>query len=279
MNSNARRQLRQIRSRARRAMRERAALRLEYNAAEPESEARKELGIRFAQAIRFTRDTENEYRILSCKTNHKRKEHRMKMTQPKLNDRTNNTNTGLSITLPRIEVKTIEVTVVGDSPLIMHAWSAKAKKGMLDKQMKVAKTAKESKDPQRDYEESIYRLPNGEPCFPAVAFKSAAVDACSHIEGVTKVEARGAMHIIGDMVKINGEHRMREDMVRIGMGTADIRYRAEFPHWSATFKVRFNSNVLSAEQVVNLFNTGGFAVGIGEWRPQRDGSFGMFHVE
>jgi hypothetical protein len=30
---------------------------------------------------------------------------------------------------------------------------------------------------------------------------------------------------------------------------------------------------------VNLFNVAGFAVGVGEWRPERDGSNGMFHVQ
>jgi hypothetical protein len=43
-------------------------------------------------------------------------------------------------------------------------------------------------------------------------------------------------------------------------------------------RVRFNANVLSAAQIVNLFNTAGFGVGIGEWRPEKDGQFGMFHV-
>jgi hypothetical protein len=33
------------------------------------------------------------------------------------------------------------------------------------------------------------------------------------------------------------------------------------------------------EQIVNLFNIGGFACGVGEWRPGKDGSNGMFHVE
>jgi hypothetical protein len=54
-------------------------------------------------------------------------------------------------------------------------------------------------------------------------------------------------------------------MVRVGMGTADIRYRGEFKTWSATVTVRYNARVLSADQVVNLFNTAGFAVGVGEW--------------
>lgn len=42
--------------------------------------------------------------------------------------------------------------------------------------------------------------------------------------------------------------------------------------------MRFNRNVLSAAQIVNLFNTAGFGVGIGEWRSEKDGHYGMFHV-
>ena len=184
-----------------------------------------------------------------------------------------------TIELPRLNLKTIEITVVGDSPLICHAWDAKTKRQMLDKQMKVAKQAKEAKDPQAAYEASLYHDEDGDLAFPAVAFKSAAVDACSHIEGVTKVEARGAFHIDGDMVKIEGQPSMREDMVRVGMGTADIRFRGEFRKWSATFAIRYNANVLSDQQIVNLFNTAGFAIGVGEWRPQKNGSMGMFHVK
>jgi hypothetical protein len=182
------------------------------------------------------------------------------------------------IELPRLDIRFMKITLVGDSSLICHAWSKKAKEEMLSKQMKKAKQAKEAKDPQRDYEESLYKLPDGGFGFPAVAFKSAAVDACSHIANITKVEARGAFHIMGDMVKIEGDPNPREDMVRIGMGTADIRYRGEFRKWKVQFDVRYNVNVISPEQILNLFNTAGFAIGVGEWRPQKDGSFGMFHV-
>ena len=45
-----------------------------------------------------------------------------------------------------------------------------------------------------------------------------------------------------------------------------------------TSLVKFNAALLSAEQVVNLFQTAGFAVGIGDWRPERNGLFGRFHV-
>lgn len=185
---------------------------------------------------------------------------------------------GQQIALPKLDLRTFEITLIGDAPLICHAWSEKAKREMLAKQMKKAKQAKEAKNPEQDYKDSLYPHPLGGFGFPSIAFKSAAVDACSHVDGLTKVEARGAFHINGELVRIKGSPTPREDMVRVGMGTADIRYRGQFDPWSTTFAVRYNASVLSAEQIVHLFDVAGFAIGVGEWRPQRDGSFGMFHV-
>jgi hypothetical protein len=56
-------------------------------------------------------------------------------------------------------IETVHFKLVGDSPLIVHAWSEKAKRQMLDKQMKKATKAKEAKDPQADYEACFYRTP------------------------------------------------------------------------------------------------------------------------
>jgi len=63
------------------------------------------------------------------------------------------------IQLPPLNLQTMQVTLIGDSPLICHAWSKKAKQEMLDKQMKKAKQQKTAKDPQKDYEESLYKHP------------------------------------------------------------------------------------------------------------------------
>lgn len=194
------------------------------------------------------------------------------------------------INIPQVRIQRLTIKIIGDAPLVSHAWSEKAKQMMRDTQMKKAKRGKEAKDPWADFCGSLYWIsekpenPTQEDVdnavfgMPAIGFKRSAVDACSHVDGVTKVEARGAFHINGEYVQIQGTPKMREDMVRVGMGSADLRYRGEFWPWSATFELRYNENVLSAEQVINLFNTAGFALGIGEYRPQRNGSWGLFHV-
>jgi len=182
------------------------------------------------------------------------------------------------VSVPGMQRQMMEITLIGDTPLISHAWSHKAKQMMLDKQTKKPMEKKAAKDPKDDYEESMYRLPDGRPAFPSVAFKTAAVDACSHIDGMTKVLARGAFHVLEDLLPIEGEPEAREDMVRVGMGVADIRYRAQFKQWRVTLRISYNAGVIDPPNIIHLFDTAGFAIGVGDWRPARDGSFGMFHV-
>ena len=175
------------------------------------------------------------------------------------------------------------ITVVGDAGLITNKWSEKAKQAMRDKHGQHAKPARGKRNPEAEYGSSLYMLGTRDDGstiygFPSIAFKAAAVDACSHVAGITKVAARGAFHIDCEHVVIEGVPEMREDMVRVGLSkTADLRYRGEFKQWKTTFQVRFNANVLSVEQIFNLFDTAGFAIGVGEWRPQRNGRNGTFH--
>ena len=182
------------------------------------------------------------------------------------------------VKLTGLAIDGLRLRLIGTSPLIVHKWSEKAKKQMLDKQMKRGSQGKAAKDPDQDYRESLYIREDGTYGFPAVAFKAAAVRAGTYCE-MKMVFLRGAFHVEGDLVHVEGEPQRREDMVRVGMGTADIRYRPEFPKWATELDVSYNSRALAAEQIVNLFEIAGFAVGVGEWRPEKDGQFGRFRVE
>ena len=176
---------------------------------------------------------------------------------------------------PRVE--TVHIEVVGTAPLICHRWSEKAKKQILDKQTRAASKAKQAKNPERDFEDSLYPHPDGGYGFPSVAFKAAAVRAGTYSD-MKMTFLRGAFHVTGELVPITGDPSMREDMVRLQGKTADIRYRGEFKEWSASVPVQVNASVLSVEQLANLFLIAGFAVGVGEWRPERNGQYGRFEL-
>lgn len=188
-----------------------------------------------------------------------------------------------TITLEPLKKETLRVQIKGASPLIVHAWSEKARKMMLDKQMGLPTPKKAVKDPIADYEASMYRLPDGSHGFPATAFKAAIVGAARKFDGITMTALRGALFLLGDgpdqLVRISGEPTMREDMVRVGMGTADIRHRAMYADWSAVLVVRYFPSMLTDEAILALVDAAG-AGGIGEWRPEKSdtGMFGTFEV-
>lgn len=190
------------------------------------------------------------------------------------------------VRLKKIERDTAFVQVKGTAPLIVHRWSEKAKSMMLDAQQG-RKTPKEPKDPVSDFESSMYRLADGSHGFPVMGFKSATVKGGGRLFGksVKMTELRQLFTFLADgmgtdgtqLVRIQGEPVMREDMVRIGMGTADIRYRAEYRDWSATLRIEFVPSIIDMESVVALVDAGG-TNGIGEWRPEKSGCNGTYEV-
>lgn len=214
-----------------------------------------------------------------------------------------------AIVIRPIDIVTTQVHIVGDTPLIMHTWSEKAKRQMLEAQQGKKKgKAKEMRSPVRDFVDSIYwtshkpEIPEGatdEECealfmeaiaagatfgFPATAFKQAAQAAAYRLGWVkNQMGLRGAFFIESDengLVQIDSDPPvLREDMVRV-VGSADLRYRGEFRNWSCTLNLQFNrSGDFSLEAIISALNAAGFVCGIGEWRPERDGDFGRFHVK
>lgn len=216
-----------------------------------------------------------------------------------------------TIVIQPVEKVTAEITIIGDSNLIVHAWSEKAKREMLDAQQgKKSGKKKEYKNPVADFIRSMYWL-DGTPYipdgateeeaeqifndaiskgarfgFPAVAIKKAAVSA-AYRQGLTKdkVSANGSFWLNGiddmEFVEIESDEPpvMREDMVKIGMGTADIRYRGEFRNWKCRCRISYlKGGVFSLENIISMINLGGFCCGLGEWRTEKGGISGAFHV-
>lgn len=185
------------------------------------------------------------------------------------------------IKIPEFKPLRFPVRIRGLFPLVMHAWSKKAVDMMLAKQLKQATQKREAKDPEAEYNAARYVDPEGRDCIPATAVKSALINAASFAEGITKVAVRGSAFIEGDLLPITYDERIRrQDMVRIAMGTSDIRFRPEYRGWACEFHVQVLPNILTIEQFMGLLSIAGRCVGIGEMRPQTmGGSFGTFEVE
>jgi hypothetical protein len=188
--------------------------------------------------------------------------------------------------LQRIEKASIEIPIEGMTPLIPHAWSEKAKRLMREKHSGVAARAKkEPQDPEKEALDSLYLLSDGRPGMPAVAFKAAIVGAARFFEGVTLVQLKACIFVVGEeaeqLVPIVGERTLREDTPRNAKGVVDLRYRYSFMPWSAVLNVIYMPTLVDAQSVLALVDAAGSG-GVGDWRPSAPksltGSFGTFKV-
>jgi hypothetical protein len=151
------------------------------------------------------------------------------------------------------------------------------------------KKAKEPRDPDAEYEASLYRmaLESGDEGygFPSLAFKSCIVETFRFFDkSVTKVLLQQSVFVHGiitaadpaPLIPITGEPKMREDIVRIGQSGTQNRFRGEFTEWSAVLDLTYVTAALSQETMLSLLDAGGMFVGVGEWRPEKSGESGTF---
>lgn len=201
--------------------------------------------------------------------------------------------------IARLKTEKIIVPIVGTSPLVVHRFSEKAKKQMLDA-MQGVKRVREHKNPQAEFEGAFYRFEDGRYGFPSIGFKSCMVDAARFYHGVTMTLLKQVIFVAGKfgvdnvaLTEIVGNAEvaeisedgsdpniiMREDVVRVGQGGTDLRYRPQFTEWRAELTIKYVTSQLSRESVLSLLDAGGMGVGVGEWRPERSGEMGTFTID
>ncbi len=194
-------------------------------------------------------------------------------------------------TIPPIQRRVLTVRLVGISPLIQHRWSEKAKEMMRQKQQEGKKTrSRDLRDPDEEGKAAGYYTEDGKPGVLAIAIKAAVIESAHLDLGIPKTLVRKALFIrpMGREVvlpletvtgkgKVKGE--IEEDMVRVGQGSADLRYRPYFYDWAVTTEWEIDAELLKDEDLLKLLDRAGFGVGIHEWRPEKGGEYGRFKID
>lgn len=183
----------------------------------------------------------------------------------------------------------LDTEIQGDD-LIVHKWSEKAIKEILlaqqqtKEEKKLAKMNRAKKNPEEDFEGAKYRF-EGKDWFPANGVKKAMVSAGFGL-GIAKSIIQRCVFVAGDtrrdFVEVKfARCEMRQDAVKVGPWNnrvADLRYRPEYQNWTIRLRLTFRPDMISADQVLSLLEHAGYSVGIGEWRPEKDGQAGRFRV-
>jgi len=193
----------------------------------------------------------------------------------------------LKIVVPPINLGAFELTIKGETPLLVNRFAEKSKQEMIDNQTQVPKGKKLPRDPHKEYLDSLYRINNnGKTGMPAGGVKNCLVSACRCVHGIKMTEAIAAFHVLatapGNLLEIKGKHKMDSRIVRIGRfgnKIATNRYRAIYDKWEVKVPIKYNTTMISPAQLVNLAQHAGFSVGLCEHRPEKKGNNGMFSVK
>ena len=192
-----------------------------------------------------------------------------------------------------VGIKKVELTLRGKqgSPLVIHAFTEKAKQEIRDKQQKKAKKSREERRPQDECDAAKYIDENGHECAPITAIKKSIISAAAAFEDITKIGLRQSIFV--DSIESPGSplvpielHSgkaakgvMREDAVTIGINTRGLTYRPEYREWQLRVSVEYNSRMISEEQLLALVDQAGWGVGICEGRPERTSALGWGRFE
>lgn len=193
-----------------------------------------------------------------------------------------------SIDVMELTTKTLHVHIVGTTPLICNAMSAKVRQDLLLPPKKKNKAAREGSlkhNPIEEYRRSPYRAKGDEAptriVFPGGGFKAAIASAALDIPGATKSQIGRLVWINEWNVPVYGIPQMLMSVVRNSdmARTPDVRTRAVLPEWAAQVSISFATPQLTEQAVANLAAAAGVICGIGDWRPQRGkGNFGQYRL-
>lgn len=200
-----------------------------------------------------------------------------------------------TVTIKAPNFQTAVFRIVGTTPYVQSKFSQKAKTQIRDK-MLAGGTAKKGgarvpRDFEADYKAAMHISRKGWIGIPASCFRQACISAC-RLVGFKMTLAKLALFVEQDgfdadegtpLVRLYGEPRMHEQHVRNATGVVDLRVRPMWEDWYADVKIRWDGDLFTATDVLNLMSRVGQQVGIGEGRPDSKQSsgqgWGLFRVE
>ena len=192
-----------------------------------------------------------------------------------------------SLDVIELRMARMGLCVLGRTPMIMNRFDQKAQRELLLPSLpkNTAERASTLKhDPVAEYRGAIYKNRNlKEPAaihLPLNAFAKAIASAAVDIPGATRAQIERLTTVTTVNINLFGLPRLFTTMVRNSdpRRTPDMRTRAIFPEWACEIEVEFVANLIKERSIANLLAAAGAIIGIGDWRPQKGGSYGKFAV-
>jgi hypothetical protein len=178
--------------------------------------------------------------------------------------------------------------LLGTSPFVCNAMSAKTRQGLLLPAKKKNKHEKETTlkhEPLEEYRRSAYRAREADAptriVFPSAGFKRSMATAALEMPGTNRSQIGRLVWAEGDYVSLFGIPQLWMTTVRSAdmNRTPDVRTRAIIPNWTAEVTLAFVTPQLNGQAVTNLLASAGVFIGVGDGRPEKGAlSFGRFEI-
>jgi len=191
--------------------------------------------------------------------------------------------------IPAPNIKTAVFMIRGTAPLVLNAFSEKARNQMKQKQEAGSTGTKGKKRDPKDFkvcfEGAKHVSEDGWLGFAAAAIRAGMISAC-RVVGFKMTLAKLSLFVVADgFDKVDGTALVRirkgaptyvEHATRNETGVCDIRARPMWkPGWEAALRIEFDADMFTLDDVANLLLRVGKQVGIGEGRPDSRKSCGM----
>jgi hypothetical protein len=174
----------------------------------------------------------------------------------------------------------VGLEISGTADIIQNCFSQKALEQILAKQVG-HHMPRQLKKVSQSLEDATVRNVNGDVCIPPSGLKKAMQTAARFDKSIKQGMLKYNCYVEGQSIPLAFSDMVpRMDPVRlhsVSGTTTDIRFRPSFVLWSARMVLSFNPKQLSAQMVVDLLNEAG-RIGVGEWRPEKNGTYGTFEV-
>jgi len=179
-----------------------------------------------------------------------------------------------------LKLEKTKLKIVGTTPLLMEKMDLSVvEKYNKKKGQKITK--EDTRLEEEKLDDKVHRDENGNVAFPASGFSKGLAGVAGYL-GLYKKDVLGSIRVLGNLIPIKFKKQSINQTWgrQSGINKSPRKIlRPEFQEWSCVVEVVYNANVISLEQLVNLFNWSGFQFGLGSWRPEKGGSFGQYRVE
>lgn len=185
-------------------------------------------------------------------------------------------------------MQTLKLKLSGTTPLICHST-----RGMSTTPEAGLRQGNGNLTGREEAELGTYLDDEGELVFPTIAVRNALYAAASgrkiRVNG-TRTARSGLAGVIPTsefMPLMNGDGKQATDFevdtrfVRVPprTGARVPRSRPKFSPWSLEFEIDYDENLIDARSIAELAEIAGKTVGLGDYRPEKAGTFGRFEVE